>query len=96
MDQVEEQMKTLVKPKKSKWNPKMGDKSNEFENVRFHISRIAPKEYQIVVSDIKGQHSTSQSFAQKIYDRLLTDYEDYGFYIWLELSGVGPPSAWKK
>ena len=54
------------------------------------------KEYQIVITDVKGHHSTSQKFAQKIYDKLMTDYYDYGFYIWLEFSGVGPPSAWKR
>jgi len=100
MDQVEDQLKTLRKPLRSpsssKWGPKVMPKSDEFENVRFHISRITQKEYQIVITDVKGHHSTSQKFAQKIYDKLITDYDDYGFYIWLEFSGVGPPSAWKR
>lgn len=100
MDQVGDQLKTLRKPLRSpsssKWGPKVMPKSDEFENVRFHISRITQKEYQIVITDVKGHHSTSQKFAQKIYDKLITDYDDYGFYIWLEFSGVGPPSAWKR
>ena len=48
MDQVENQMKSLRKPSASKWSggPKI-KKSNQFEDIRFHISRITPKEYQI-------------------------------------------------
>ena len=97
--QVEDQMKTMQRSKESSsgsWVSKGLSKGQEFVNVRFHISRLNDKDYQIVVTDVKGNHEQSQSFARKVYEKLLTDYQDYGFYIWLELSGVGPPSAWKK
>ena len=97
--QVEDQMKTMQSSKESgsgSWVPKGLSKGQEFTNVRFFISRLNDKDYQIVVTDVKGNHEQSQKFASKVYERLMTDYQDYGFYIWLELSGVGPPSAWKK
>ena len=81
----------------SPWTPKVPKRQEDnYQSIRYHISRLNDKEYQIVITDVKGNYDNSQKFARKIYDKILKDYQDYGFYIWLELSGTGPPSAWKK
>ena len=74
----------------------MVSSENPWKNISYHISRNSHDKYQIILVDLNGNIEISQKAADKMRKVWEKRYSSYGFYFWIERSGTGPPSAWKK